>query len=114
MARNYLRDREIGQRTIESFDIGYAPQSREGLRLAMQQLGYSEGQLIDVGLLIKVDGKPSYDRFRGRVMFPIRRVDGRIIAFGGRLLERYYSKNMMCCLICIRYGRSPKMHLIFW
>jgi DNA primase catalytic core len=87
-ARNYLRDRDIGQRTIESFDIGYAPQTREGLKLAMQQLGHSETQMLDVGLLIKIDNKSSYDRFRGRVMFPIRRNDGRVIAFGGRLLEK--------------------------
>ena len=87
-ARNYLRDRDIHERTIQNFDIGYAPQSREGLKIAMQQLGYTESQLIETGLLIQVEGRASYDRFRGRVMFPIRRIDGKVIAFGGRLLEK--------------------------
>jgi DNA primase len=87
-ARNYLRDRDIGQRTIDAFDIGYAPQSRESLKMAMQQLGYNESQMLDAGLLIKVEGRTTYDRFRGRVMFPIRRADGKVVAFGGRLLEK--------------------------
>ncbi len=87
-ARNYLRDREIHENTIQTFDIGYAPQSREGLKIAMQQFGHTESQLIEAGLLIQVEGRASYDRFRGRVMFPIRRIDGRVVAFGGRLLEK--------------------------
>jgi DNA primase len=44
--------------------------------------------MLDAGLLIKVEGRTTYDRFRGRVMFPIRRADGKVIAFGGRLLEK--------------------------
>jgi DNA primase len=86
-ARRYLSERGIQDTIIAEFDIGYAPQSREGLKLAMLEKGYSEQQLLDAGLLIKVDNTPSYDRFRGRVMFPIRRLDNKVIAFGGRLLE---------------------------
>ncbi len=87
-ARRYLTERDIHEQTVAQFDIGYAPQNREGLKLAMLEKGYSENQMVDCGLLTKVDGKPTYDRFRGRVMFPIRRLDGKVIAFGGRLLEK--------------------------
>lgn len=87
-ARRYLQDRGIDEKTIQGFGIGYAPQNREGLKLAMLSNGYTENQMVDCGLLTKVDGKPTYDRFRGRVMFPIQRIDGKVIAFGGRLLEK--------------------------
>lgn len=87
-ARSYLHSRDISESIIEEFSIGYAPQQREGLKFALREKGFSESQMLDCGLLTKVDGKATYDRFRGRVMFPIRRIDGQIIAFGGRLLEK--------------------------
>lgn len=88
-AREYLRKRGLNEETQQTFGIGYAPQQREGLKMAMLQRGFSESQLIECGLLIQLEGRASYDRFRGRVMFPIARADGRIVAFGGRLLEKH-------------------------
>jgi len=85
-ARAYLANRGIDTKTIERFGIGYAPDSRGKLKAALQNLG--EDKLIDTGLLInpEEERKDSYDRFRGRIMFPIRDARGRVIGFGGRIL----------------------------
>ena len=85
-ARSYLADRGIDARVIERFGIGYAPDARGKLKAALKELG--EEKLTDTGMLIKPeDGdKASYDRFRGRIIIPIRDARGRVIAFGGRIL----------------------------
>ncbi|MGE0774277.1 MAG: DNA primase, partial [Sphingomonadaceae bacterium] len=67
-----------------AFRIGYAPDSRSKLKTALRDFGVEK--LIEAGLLISVDGKEPYDRFRGRLMIPIRDPRGRVIAFGGRIL----------------------------
>ncbi len=85
-ARSYLANRGIDAKVIERFGIGYAPDARGKLKAALKELG--EEKLVDTGMLIKPeDGeKASYDRFRGRIMIPIRDARGRVIAFGGRIL----------------------------
>ncbi len=83
-ARAYLDRRRIGQEAVQRFAMGYAPDSRGKLKTALARFG--EEALIEAGLLIKVDDKESYDRFRGRLMIPIRDPRGRVIAFGGRIL----------------------------
>ncbi|MDG6746502.1 toprim domain-containing protein, partial [Staphylococcus aureus] len=64
--------------------LGFAPDSRGKLKAALAD--YGDPALIECGLLIKVDGKDPYDRFRGRLMIPIRDARGRVIAFGGRII----------------------------
>ena len=83
-ARAYLTQRGITPATAEAFDIGFAPDSRGKLKTALSQFG--ESKLIEAGLLILVEEKEPYDRFRGRLMIPIRDPRGRVIAFGGRIL----------------------------
>lgn len=85
-ARTYLSGRGIDARTIERFGIGLAPDARGKLKAALKSLG--EDKLIESGMLIQPEegGKDSYDRFRGRIMFPVRDARGRVIAFGGRIL----------------------------
>ncbi|PXW71604.1 DNA primase [Blastomonas natatoria] len=83
-ARAYLRNRGLSAETIQRFGIGFAPDSRTGIKSALGHL--DEDLLIEAGLLIKVDDKAPYDRFRGRIMIPIRDPRGRVIAFGGRIL----------------------------
>ncbi len=83
-ARDYLLKRGLKPETIKAFDMGYAPDSRGKLKTALSRFG--EDKLIESGLLIKVEEKESYDRFRGRLMIPIRDARGRVIAFGGRIL----------------------------
>jgi len=85
-ARSYLTNRGIDAKVIERFGIGFAPDARGRLKSALKDLG--EDKLIETGMLIKPDesDKASYDRFRGRIMIPIRDARGRVIAFGGRIL----------------------------
>ncbi len=83
-AREYLKNRGISEKTIREFGFGFAPDSRGRLKEALSVHGID--QLIEAGLLIKVDDRDPYDRFRGRLMIPIRDPRGRVIAFGGRIL----------------------------
>jgi DNA primase len=85
-ARDYLKRRGIEQGTVTRFGIGLAPDSRNALKRALKDLG--EDKLVETGMLIQPEesGKESYDRFRGRLMIPIRDPRGRVIAFGGRIL----------------------------
>jgi DNA primase len=83
-ARAYLDRRGIKSETLATFAMGYAPDSRGKLKTALARFG--EEALIEAGLLIQVEDKESYDRFRGRLMIPIRDPRGRVIAFGGRIL----------------------------
>ena len=83
-ARAYLEKRGIRAETVKAFGIGYAPDSRSKLKVALKHFGGD--RLVEAGLLISVDDKEPYDRFRGRIMIPIRDPRGRVIAFGGRIL----------------------------
>lgn len=83
-ARDYLAKRKLTTQTINEFGFGLAPDSRNALRVALKRFG--DPMLIEAGLLIAIDDKEPYDRFRGRLMIPIRDARGRVIAFGGRIL----------------------------
>lgn len=83
-ARDYLKNRGISEKTIKEFGFGFAPDSRGRLKEALSVHGVD--QLVEAGLLIKVEDRDPYDRFRGRLMIPIRDPRGRVIAFGGRIL----------------------------
>jgi DNA primase len=83
-ARDYLRRRGISPPLARAFGLGLAPDNRGSLKAALARFG--EGKLIEAGLLILIEGKESYDRFRGRLMIPIKDARGRVIAFGGRIL----------------------------
>lgn len=87
-ALDYLRGRDVTDAQIDAFGIGYAPDDRTGLKDFLINKGYAEDVLVEAGLIIKPDdGGASYDRFRGRVMFPIKGARERVIAFGGRALD---------------------------
>ncbi|WP_300399407.1 DNA primase [uncultured Sphingobium sp.] len=84
-ARAYLGRRGISDATRRAFGFGYAPDARGKLKTALRDFG--EPMLVEAGLLIDPEGeRDSYDRFRGRLMLPIRDIRGRVIAFGGRIL----------------------------
>ncbi len=88
-ARGYLADRGLDPATQLKFRIGYAPPDRFALKEHLGALGISNEDMIETGLLIAGDDIPlPYDRFRDRVMFPISDLGGRVIAFGGRALEK--------------------------
>ncbi|MCK1708729.1 MULTISPECIES: DNA primase [unclassified Bradyrhizobium] len=88
-ARGYLADRAISPATQLQFRIGYASPERFALKEHLGKLGVSVDDMVETGLLVAGDGIPvPYDRFRDRVMFPITDLRGRVIAFGGRALEK--------------------------
>lgn len=85
--RGYCRDRGLTEETLARFEIGYAPDTRTGLTEHFREKGLLD-EAIAAGLVIKPeDGGAPYDRFRGRLMFPIRDGRGRCIGFGGRALS---------------------------
>ena len=85
-ARAYLDKRGITAATRKAFGFGFSPDSRTKLRSALKQIG--DPMLVEAGLLIQPEEetRDPYDRFRGRLMIPIRDQRGRVIAFGGRIL----------------------------
>ncbi|WP_428628238.1 DNA primase [Sphingopyxis sp.] len=83
-ARDYLAKRGISDPTRRAFGFGLAPDSRSALKEALKK--FPSAMLVESGMLIEVEGKEPYDRFRGRLMIPIRDARGRVIAFGGRIL----------------------------
>jgi DNA primase len=83
-ARAVLKKRGINEETAKTFGIGFSPDSRGKLKEALKS--YGDAMLVEAGMLISVEGKDPYDRFRGRLMIPIRDVRGRAIAFGGRII----------------------------
>lgn len=92
-AAAYLDRRGVADDWRDRFRLGFAPDSRDGLKSHLMGEGVTEAQMIEAGLLIKPDsngpndpGRASYDRFRGRLMFPITDRRGRVVAFGGRIL----------------------------
>jgi DNA primase len=88
-ARGYLGDRAISPATQLQFRLGYAPGERFALKEHLGGLGIPVEDMVEAGLLIAGDEIPvPYDRFRDRVMFPITDARNRVIAFGGRALEK--------------------------
>ena len=84
-AREYLKQRGIDATTARKFGFGLAPDDRNAMKKALGQ--FDDAMLAETGLRIEVEGKEPYDRFRGRLMLPIHDVRGRIVAFGGRILD---------------------------
>ena len=86
IGRQYFRSRGIRDDIIEKFNLGYALQKRDALALAAQKAGYQAEFLVKTGLCINGE-KGLHDRYAGRVIFPWLNVSGRVVAFGGRLLD---------------------------
>jgi DNA primase len=88
-ARGYLADRGLEPKTQLRFRIGYAPAERFALKEHLGAQGVSVADMVEAGLLVSGEDIPiPYDRFRDRVMFPITDLRGRVIAFGGRALDK--------------------------
>ena len=90
-ARAYLGRRGFSEATIREFGFGYAPTDRQALKRALER--FEEPMLLEAGMRIEVEGKDPYDRFRGRLMLPIHDTRGRVIAFGGRILDSDANPN---------------------
>jgi len=84
---SYFKERGFREDIIKKFQLGYSPEAWDALIQAAGQAGHKEEYLEKTGLAIRNDKGKLYDRFRGRVMFPIHNFTGRIIGFGGRTLK---------------------------
>jgi DNA primase len=86
-AREYLAERGLGEAVLRAFDVGYAPSAWDKVLLRGQRAGFKVEELRGVGLAQRGRGGGEYDRFRSRIMFPIRDRRGRTLGFGGRAMR---------------------------
>jgi len=86
-ARSYLAGRGIRPAIVETFELGYAPSSWDSLRRYLNGKKFNDAELAECGLLIRSDKGSYYDRFRGRLIFPLKDARGVIIGFSGRILS---------------------------
>lgn len=95
-ARNYLKSRKIIPETVEGFQIGFALPAWDSLLQFMSKKGYSTEELEQAGLIISRTSGHSgyYDRFRNRIIFPIRDVSGQVTGFGGRVMDNSQPKYL--------------------
>jgi DNA primase len=87
IARNYVSKRGLSPEIIENFQLGFAPEGWDILKQYLKDKEYGEAGLLASGLLVEREDKNAYDRFRNRLMFPIRNIQGKVIGFGGRALD---------------------------
>lgn len=85
-ARSYLAERGLGDEVLEAFGIGYAPNTWDAMTRRLRAKGFTDGELADAGLVSPSNRGGVYDRFRGRIIIPIRDASGRPIGLGGRIL----------------------------
>ena len=86
IGRSYFVERGFRDDVLDTFMIGYSPDSWDAMATAAQEAGYTAEKLVEAGLCKQRDDGSLWDFFKGRVMFPIRDVTGRVIGFGGRTL----------------------------
>ncbi len=117
-ARAYLRKRGVSDAVIKDFALGFSTPEWDGLLRHLKQKGHASGLMEKAGLIVKrSEGDGHYDRFRGRIIFPIRDISGNVIAFGGRVMDdslpKYlnspetplYSKSNV--LYCLDKAKEP-------
>jgi len=92
-ARHYLQKRGLSPETVNRFGLGFAPDQWDNLKSVLAGR-FSERELVEAGLLMETDKKQVYDRFRGRVIFPIFNLRGEPVAFGGRILDQGQPKYL--------------------
>lgn len=100
---SYFKERGFSNDTIKKFELGYSPDQWEAFTGNAIKQGYQQEFLVESGLSVKRDNGNLYDRYRGRVMFPIHSFTGRVIAFGGRTLKT--DKNVP------KYVNSPESEI---
>ena len=95
-ARKYLRDRSLTDDTIEKWQIGYSPETWDSLINFLKSRGYGENEILLAGLSVKKEKAPGfYDRFRGRIMFPIHDINGNVVGFTARVRKEKEEEEKM-------------------
>jgi DNA primase len=100
---SYFRERGFNDRTLDKFELGYALNGWENFSEEAIAKGYSKELLEKTGLIVKKEDGSTYDRFRGRVIFPVHNISGKVIAFGARMLGK--DKNQP------KYINSPETEI---
>jgi DNA primase len=109
--RSYLARRELTTETIVTFQLGYALEEWEALKSHFLERGYSADLLVAAGLIVeRDDGRPGYDRFRHRLMIPIRDPRGRIIGFGARALGPHQTPKYLNSPQSILFDKSATLY----
>lgn len=103
VAIKYLKDRNIEEKTMNKFGLGFALDDWQNLRTYLKRKKYSDKEIEELGLIIKSPKNNYYDRFRNRIIFPVFDYKGTVIGFGGRVLDDSKPK----------YLNSPETPLFF-
>ncbi len=93
-ARDYLAGRGLAEGAVRSFRLGYALDLWQGLLQYLRERSFDSGQILEAGLILEREGGGYYDRFRGRLIIPIRDYDGNVVGFSGRVLDDSQPKYM--------------------
>jgi len=111
----YFNERGMQEHIVNKFELGYCPDRWDDLLKAATDAGHNVDYLIKSGLVIKGDNGKTFDRFRGRVIFPIHNISGRVIGFGGRILDSTKSKaKYLNSPESIIYNKSESLYGIYF
>jgi DNA primase len=88
-AKEYLASRKLQQKTMDEFEVGWAPIPYEALTLHLIKEGFRPEELVSAGVSLKTERGSQIDRFRGRIMFPIHNHFGKVVGFTGRVLPEF-------------------------
>lgn len=93
-AEDYIKRRGLKEETLKDFAIGYAPYGSDELTIALMNKGFAIEDIVRAGLTIKTEKGRYFDRFRGRIMFPIHNHFGKVVGFSGRILPQFDKENI--------------------
>ena len=102
---SYFRRRGLRDDIIRKFQLGYSLEQRDAMALSARKKGFEEKYLESTGLCYRTDDGKLLDRYHGRVIFPVHSVSGRVVAFGGRVLNTEQNKNVG------KYVNSPESEI---
>ncbi len=111
--RAYLERRKLDPATVESFELGWSLPEWQGLADTLRRNGFTPKQGIDAGLLAPNERGTGYDRFRGRLIFPIKNLSGQVIAFGGRIIGGEDAAKYINSTESVLYRKSENLYGLF-
>ncbi|WP_019538221.1 DNA primase [Proteiniphilum acetatigenes] len=100
---SYFRERGFRDDIVKKFQLGYSLEQRDAFSVEAQKAGYKRDYLLKTGLSTGNDNQPLFDRFRGRVIFPVHTLSGKVVAFGGRILKKVENTG--------KYVNSPESEI---
>jgi DNA primase len=92
-AKQYVAERGITEKTMQEFMVGYGPHAWDTLSKWLQKKGFTTEEMVAAGVVGKADSGKLFDRFRGRIIFPVLDLQGRVVAFGGRIVPWHETGN---------------------